>query len=402
METFQGFIIAIFFSCWNQLRCGQSLPIPSGLWRDLNGDLLELLLWCFLYQVCLVAAYQSIYLPSKDQLKIYSNRFSAFRVATNPKIAAPICWFMMSAPSITLYAVTLIPQPIASVAVEFERNPADKAIFKDFLQHYFLPLHHFLFACSLVGVCSAIHGVYTRWEKFKEKPFSPAHAAFMAPTLAHTNAIQAYRGTVMALSGFRPGGYYLTFIFIYWCIFLFTGTIVNFIFTFKFLRKLPEWTKVDVSDEEAPPAPYETMTHEMLDDRGAHETMYAQPFVSPAVLEANEAGALIRVRRGTEDYRRYGPFIRTRKVTARGFDPSMNDAELREERAALLDWVAKNAPRKRNRTMSIPGVMHLRDKAGRDVYGTFMGGLIDSAVAGLDEDRRGSRHTRSRTSVGGY
>ena len=88
-------------------------------------------------------------------------------------------------------------------------------------------------------------------------------------------------------------------------------------------------------------------------------------------------------------------------MTARGFDPSMNDAELREERAALLDWVAKNAPRKRNRTMSIPGVMHLRDKAGRDVYGTFMGGLVESSIGGLD-DLRGSKHSRSRTSVDGF
>ena len=332
---------------------------------------------------------------------------SAIRVATNHKIAAPICWFMISAPSITLYAVTLISQPLAPEEEAMQKNPELKAHFLHFLQMYYLPLHHFLFACSLLGVFSAVHGVYARWEKFKEKPFSPAHAAFVSPTLAHANAIQAYRATIASLSNFPAGGWFCTGIYIYWCFCLFTGTAVNFIFTYKFLRRLPEWTKVDVEDEEAPPAPYETMTHEMLDDRGAHESMFRQTFVSPAVLEANEAGALIRVRRGTEDYRRYGPFIRTRRVTARGFDPSMNDDELREERAALLDWVAKHAPRKRNRTMSIPGVMHLRDRSGRGVYGTFLGDLVGSndpntGNAGVGDQSRPNKHARSKTSVEGF
>jgi hypothetical protein len=187
-----------------------------------------------------------------------------------------------------------------------------------------------------------------------------------------------------------------------------TGTIVNLIFTYKFLSRLLEWTCVDVAGEEAPPAPYETMTHEMIDERGAHETMMAQPFVNPAVLEANEAGALMRVRRGTEDYRLYGPFVRTRQVTARGFDPSMDDSELREERAAILDWVARHAPRKRNRTMSIPGVMHLQDKTGRDVYGTFLGGVgtgLRGTNGGNSRDpsnHRSSKHSRSKTSIDGF
>lgn len=287
----------------------------------------------------------------------------------------------------------------------WQKNPETLEYFLNSLHHFYLPLHHFLFACSLVGVCSAIHGVLSRWKKFKEKAFSPAHVAFMAPTLAHANAIQSYRATIMSLSRFPEGGWFRNAIYCYWCVCLIVGTLVCFIFTYKFLRRLPEWTKVDVSGEEAPPAPYETMTHEMLDDRGAHEAMFHQTFVNPAVLEANEAGALVRVRRGTEDYRRYGPFIRTRQVTARGFDPSMNDTELREERAALLDWVAKNAPRKRNRTMSIPGVMHLRDKSGRDLYGTFFGDLAGGSSADSGDVTPASaskKHGRSKTSIDGY
>lgn len=110
-----------------------------------------------------------------------------------------------------------------------------------------------------------------------------------------------------------------------------------------------------------------------------------QPFVSPAVLQANEAGALIRVRRGTEDFERFGPYRRTRQVKALGFDPTMNDAELRQERAALLDWVARNAPRTRNRTLSIPMMMKLKDKNGLDLYGITEGG----------ENER--KHSRSQT-----
>lgn len=344
-----------------------------------------------------------------DTLNLIFRNISLIRVATNEKISAPICWFMLSAPSITLYAVTLILQPTVKDEEIMNDNPELKAHFLDFLHHYYMPLQHFLFASSIIGVISAVHGVWFRWDKFKLKQFSPAHVAFCAPTLAHTNAIQSYLASLHALSTMFPAGsWYCNVVYCYWCFMLFAGTTVNFVFTYKFLRRLPEWTRVDITGEELPPAPYETMTHDMLDHRGAHETFMSQPFVSPAVLQANEAGALVRVRRGTEDYRIHGPFVRTRKVTARGFDPSMNDSELREERAALLDWVAKNAPRKRNRTMSVPDVMHLRDKAGRGVYGSVSNDDED------DDDNNGgdtgtsvvrpnpAKHARSKTSIDGF
>jgi len=97
------------------------------------------------------------------------------------------------------------------------------------------------------------------------------------------------------------------------------------------------------------------------------------PFVSPAVLQANEAGTLVRVRRGTEDYRIHGPYVRTRQVTALGFDPTLDDAELRQERAALLDWVARIPPRTRHRTLSIPMMMKLKNERGEGIYGSFQG-----------------------------
>ena len=96
-----------------------------------------------------------------------------------------------------------------------------------------------------------------------------------------------------------------------------------------------------------------------------------QPFVSPAVLQANETGTLVRLRRGTEDYRRHGPYVRTHHVTGLSFDPMLTEEELREERTRLLDWVARNAPRTRNQTLSIPAVFKLKNKDGQGIYGSL-------------------------------
>jgi hypothetical protein len=77
-----------------------------------------------------------------------------------------------------------------------------------------------------------------------------------------------------------------------------------------------------------------------------------QSFVSPAILQANETGTLVLTRdaQGRRSYRR------TRQTTALGFDPIMNILEMEHERSLLLDWVSTNAPRRRNRTLSVPGI----------------------------------------------
>lgn len=135
--------------------------------------------------------------------------------------------------------------------------------------------------------------------------------------------------------------------------------------------RIPEWTKPDLTGEEEPPAPSDTIIHEMLQQTGGGYDTMRQQFVSSAVLEANEAGVLVRVKRGTEGYRLHGPYARTRKVTSLGFDLILSELELSEERAALLDWVGKKSPRKRNRTMSVPVVGYMRREDGQGVYGTF-------------------------------
>jgi len=304
---------------------------------------------------------------------------SVTRVYLNHKIAAPVCWIQLSAPSITLYALTLISQPTRHEELLFETSLEAKQHYHHLLTTYFLPSQHFFMVLTMVGLISAVHSLYVRWPTFKTKAFSPAHVAFCFPTLSHTNAIQAYRGSLNAYSTMPPDCLFKRILFGYWCFFLFTGTILNILFTIKYIVRIPEWTRPDLSGEEQPPDPSHTVAHEMMGETGLHESMQ-QPFISPAVLEANEAGVLVRNKRGSEAYRRHGPFVRTRNVSSLGFDLILSEMELREERARLLDWCARNAPRSRNRTMSdVPG--HL--------YGTFSDQSLQETLV------RG--HTRSKT-----
>jgi tellurite resistance protein TehA-like permease len=308
---------------------------------------------------------------------------SVVRVALNRKIAAPVAWIGLSAPSITMYALTLVAQPDRNHETLEEHDSLLLARHHDWLVRYYLPLQHFMMFLSLVGLASAVISLVMRWEAFSKKPFSPAHVAFCFPTLSHTNAVQAYRGAVNAFSNFAPGGPFKVALFSYWVFFLVVGTGLNLCFTFLYIQRLPAWTKIDIAGEDEPPAPEDTFVQEMLDTTGTHELL-DQPFMNPAVLQANEAGALRRVRRGTEEFRLHGPYVRTRNVSALGFDPTMDEEELRRERAELLDWVAKNAPRKRNRTMSNPlflqggfgrtGNGNDRQAAEGPLYGTFGSG----------------------------
>lgn len=283
--------------------------------------------------------------------------------------------------------MTLLSQPTRQEERLIEGSPEAKQQFIDMLEAYFLPAQHIFMALAFTGLVSAVHSLWTRWDYFKTFEFSPAHVAFCFPTLSHANAIQAYRASVNAFSNIPPESLFKKILFVYWCIFLVGGTILNLIFTYKYVVRLPQWTMDIAEEEEELPAPSDTIVHEMMEETGAHETIFqAQPFVSPAVMEASESGVLVRVPRGTEAYRVHGPFKRTRKVTSLGFDMILTEMELRNERAELLDWVAKNAPRQRNRTMSLPGVF-------RNVYGTFQGG--DNGQGGQSRDG----HTRSKTSV---
>jgi hypothetical protein len=106
-----------------------------------------------------------------------------------------------------------------------------------------------------------------------------------------------------------------------------------------------------------------------------------QPFVSPAILQANETGTLVLTRdeQGVK-------YVRTRKVTALGFEPIMDTIEVDLEREFLLDWVGKNAPRRRHRTLSVPGIDFS--------YGAGIGYGNSGVYGGMEEGN--SRSSRRR------
>jgi hypothetical protein len=268
---------------------------------------------------------------------------SLIRVFLNKKISATVGWMQMSAPAIALYALTIMAQPL------FESEVPDVTRFQRVHRMVYLPCMHVMCVFSIIGFVASVHSLWTRWEDFKKKEFSPAHAAFCFPTLSHTNAVQAYRGAINIFSDISPRSWRMRILYTYWVMVLVGGTIATLWITAKFLYCLPRWTNLDLDDEEEPPAPYETLMS-LQDMVTAGETL-RQPFVSPAVLQANETGALVLTRINGE--LRY---VRTRRLLALGFEPTMNWSEMEHERDVLLEWAGKHPPRRRHRTLSVPGI----------------------------------------------
>lgn len=150
---------------------------------------------------------------------------SLYRVAVNDKIAAPVCFIQLSAPSITLYALTLMAQPSRQSEMELEADASLASKFQDLHKQFYIPVQHCMFALSLVGMVSIFHALWVRWPKFREKPFSPAHMAFVFPILSHTNAVQAYRSGVDSFAGIPDGNSFKIALFSYWVILLIGGTM---------------------------------------------------------------------------------------------------------------------------------------------------------------------------------
>jgi hypothetical protein len=278
-------------------------------------------------------------------LNIFFFPISLIRVAINKKISATVGWMQMSAPAISLYALTIMAQP------SFEEENPDVTSFQRVHRMIYLPCMHFMCALSIVGFIASCHSLWARWDDFKKKPFSPAHSAFCFPTLSHANAIQAYRGAVLTFGNIHSHDWRLVILYVYWFTVLVAGTVATFWISSKFLYRLPQWTNLDLADEDEPPAPSETILS-MQEMITAGETM-KQSFVSPAILQANETGALVLTRSGPGGTLKY---VRTRRLPALGFEPTMNWSEMEQERELLLEFVVKHPPRRRHRTLSVPGI----------------------------------------------
>lgn len=304
---------------------------------------------------------------------------SLIRVAMNRKISATVGWMQMSAPNISLYALTIMAQP------SFEEEHPDITSFQRMHRRVYLPLMHVLFGLCLLGMFAAVTSLVVRWPEFSKVPFSPAHAAFCCPTLSHVNAIQAYRTAINSFSTLPPDSSFRLIIYWYWIICLVSGTFLTVIIAAKFLYSLPAWTHIDLSDEIEPPAPYETAMS--LTNMIATGETLIQSFVSPAILQANETGVLVFTRDAHGNQR----YVRTRKVTALGFEPMMNMVEMERERELLLEWVGQNPPRLRHRTLSVPGIDFSYAQAGPGL-----------GAYGADEERASQWISRSRRRANTY
>lgn len=308
---------------------------------------------------------------------------SLVRVFLNEKMSAPATWIQMSAPAVSLYSLTIMAQP------SFIEEHPDVTHFQRVHRMVYLPCMHVLFALAVVGMISSIQSFVVRWPTFKTKAFSPAHAAFCFPTLAHANAVQAYRAAVNTFSDMPARSPFKIALYTYWVAVLVSGTVATLYVTARFFYHLPGWTEIDVADEEEPPPPSETaLTLQHVVTTG--ETL-SQPFVSPAVLQANETGALVMLpNRGADGRRRYR---RTRRLTALGFEPIMNIIEMDHELEVLLEYVAKHPPRRRTQTLSVPGIDF---NYGFGDFGAGNTGVYDdprSSGSNIEHARRQRSHT---------
>jgi hypothetical protein len=276
-------------------------------------------------------------------LNFFFYPISLVRVGLNEKISATVGWMLMSAPNVSLYALTIMAQP------SFEEEEPDINNYQKVHRMVYLPYMHFLFGLCITGMFASMNSLRVRWKEFQKVKFSAAHATFCFPIVSHSTAVQAYRAAIISFSNYPTEGRFRKFLYCYWITVLMTGTIVTTVISVRFFLNLPSWTHVDTIDELEPPAPNETLM-QLTDMISAGEAL-VQPYVSPAVLHVNEAGALILSRNAEGQH-----YVRSRRVSAIGFEPLLSVEEMETEREALLDWIGKNPRRRKHRTLNVPGI----------------------------------------------
>ena len=90
---------------------------------------------------------------------------SLIRVVANKKISATVAWMQMSAPAVSLYALTIMAQP------SFEEEQPDVTNFQRIHRMIYLPCMHVMCALSLIGMAASLQSLYDRWNDFKRKEF---------------------------------------------------------------------------------------------------------------------------------------------------------------------------------------------------------------------------------------
>mmetsp|Transcript_19164 Transcript_19164/g.39503 ORF Transcript_19164/g.39503 Transcript_19164/m.39503 type:complete len:1319 (-) Transcript_19164:1318-5274(-) len=302
----------------------QTMPDPSWFPNTIGIGLCAVKVWFyyplaghFLIAITLMLTF--LYFP-----------ISLIRVALNTeKMSSTICWMQMICPAISLYALSIIIQP------SFFSETPDITHFQALQRTVYLPCMTSLFVLSVVGMLSSVHGVIMRWSQICQEEFSPAHAAYSFPLLVHALAVQSFRS---GLDFFGGPGVSLTFksvLHAYWVFLVVAGTLVALICIVTYLAFLPFWTvEIHRENEEEPPSPHETSICDVITFGEA----LIQPYVSPAILQANETGILITA----HDSRKNKCYlVRTRKIPALGFEPMMDLRKFARERDALKIYIGQ-------------------------------------------------------------
>lgn len=129
--------------------------------------------------------------PVPFGLKLIFTYLKLYRVFVNRKISATVAWMIVSGPSSSFYASTILGQPTL-----YQESHMDVSEWKEVHLEFYVPFVTVIFAMALVGMATSVMSLVVRYREFRSKPFSPAHVAFCFATLNHANACQAYLATL--------------------------------------------------------------------------------------------------------------------------------------------------------------------------------------------------------------
>ena len=302
----------------------QTMPEPSWFPNTIGIGLCAVKIWFyypmpghFLIAITLMLTF--LYYP-----------ISLIRVALNEKMSATICWMQMMCPAVSLYSLAIIMEP------SFREERPDISHFQMMQRSIYIPSMTCLFALCVIGMVSSVHGLVIRWKQITREEFSPAHAAYSFPLLMQAIAVQSYRSGLDFFAGPKVNSTLKMVIHFYWVLLVVTGTFVALTCITMYLVFLPKWT-IDIGTKhgEEPPPPNETTMCEYV----TYGEALIQPYISPAILQANETGILI-IARDSESNNFY--FVRTRKVPALGFEPMMSKRNLARESEILKLYVRQD------------------------------------------------------------
>lgn len=93
----------------------------------------------------------------------------------------------------TMYVMTIMAQPSPAHEALLDTSPETSTRWDEIHRSLYLSVMHLMMFFSMVRFASSLCCLWVCWPDFQQKPFSPAHVAFVLPVLSHTNAVQAYR-----------------------------------------------------------------------------------------------------------------------------------------------------------------------------------------------------------------